>query len=372
MFNYIRELLLLHSKDWSFLLSNEWLLSLSNVLKYITFRTFGSLLTALLLYFLFGAYQIRFLKRWQVGQSIRNDGPESHLVKAGTPTMGGVLIFLCALVSTLLWMDFSNIFVWLLLGIYFVYALVGFTDDYKKVRFRNSKGLSGRAKMFFQISGAAVVMFILVYYLILPDTKLSVPFFKSLRPDLDWFYIPFGVLVIVGASNAVNLTDGLDGLAAGPSIVSFVTFMLLAYLAGHAKIAPYLQIPHVPGVGEAAIFCGALSGALIGFLWFNTYPAEIFMGDVGSLPLGGALGLVAVMTRNEILLVLIGGIFVMEAVSVMTQVASFKLTGKRVFRMAPIHHHFELKGWKEPKVIVRFWILSFVLSLLALTTLKLR
>jgi phospho-N-acetylmuramoyl-pentapeptide-transferase len=342
-----------------------------NVFKYISFRTFGALLTAALLSFLLGAWQIRFLQKWQVTQKIRREGPKSHYDKAGTPTMGGILTMGCTIFSVLLWMDFENISVWLVLFLYFSYGLIGFYDDFRKIRYGSSKGLAGRYKLLFQfiLAGAAVAVLVCSFDL---DTRLSLPFFKSFRPDLGIWYLPFAVLVIVGASNAVNLTDGLDGLATGPAITSFLTYMVLAYLAGHAKIAGYLQIPHIPGSGELSIFCGAIIGALIGFLWFNTYPAQIFMGDVGSLPLGGSLGFVALVTKNEFLLVIVGGIFVLEAVSVMTQVASFKMTGKRIFKMAPIHHHFELKGWQEPKVIVRFWIISFVLALIALSTLKLR
>ncbi len=344
---------------------------LFNVFKYITFRTFGALLTALFVYFILGQFQIRFLQRWQVTQIIRKDGPQSHLEKAGTPTMGGVLIFICTVVSVLLWMDFSNLAVWLVLALFAALALIGFYDDYRKLRFGSSRGLAGRYKLLLQILAAVAVSFILLRCFT-QDTRLAFPFFKEFQPDLGWWYLPFAVLVIVGASNAVNLTDGLDGLATGPSIVAFMTYMILAYISGHSKIAGYLQIPHIAGSGELAIFCGAIVGSLIGFLWFNAYPAEIFMGDVGSLPIGGALGYVALVTKNEILLTMIGGIFVLEAVSVLTQVASFKLTGRRIFRMAPIHHHFELKGWDEPKIIVRFWIISFILSLIALSTLKLR
>ncbi len=350
---------------------------LFNVFKYITFRTFGALLTALVIYFILGKFQIRFLQKWQVTQTIREDGPKSHLVKKGTPTMGGLLILFATFVSVLLWMDLESIFVWLGLGIFLSYALIGFYDDYRKIRYGSSKGLAGRYKLLLQILSATVVCATLMSVLRSVDpmglgTDLSIPFFKTLRPDLGLWYLPFAVLVIVGASNAVNLTDGLDGLATGPSVTAFLTYMVLAYVAGHVKIAGYLQIPHIPGAGELAVYCAAVVGALIGFLWFNTYPAEIFMGDVGSLPLGGALGYAALVTKNEILLMIVGGIFVLEAVSVMTQVLSFKLTGKRIFRMAPIHHHFELKGWEEPKIIVRFWILSFVLALVALSTLKLR
>lgn len=344
---------------------------LFNVFKYISFRTFGALVTALVLYFLFGKRQIQFLREWKVKQTIRLEGPKSHYEKAGTPTMGGILVLLCTVSSVLLWMDMENIGVWLVLGLYAAYGLVGFYDDYRKIRYGSSKGLEGRYKLLFQFAVALGVGYFLISN-VLPDTQLSVPFFKTFRPDLGWWYLPFAALVIVGSSNAVNLTDGLDGLATGPAVASYLTMMILAYLAGHVKISGYLQIPYIIGAGEMSIFCGAIIGALIGFLWYNTYPAEIFMGDVGSLPLGGALGTVAVVTKNEFLLVIVGGVFVLEAISVMTQVASFKLTGKRIFRMAPIHHHFELKGWEEPKVIVRFWIISFVLSLIALSTLKLR
>ena len=342
-----------------------------NVFKYITFRSFGALLTSMILYFLFGKMQMDLLRQFQIGQKVRDDGPQSHLTKAGTPTMGGILITLCTGISVFLWMEWGILVVWYALLVMVGYALIGFYDDYRKIRFGNSKGLAGRYKLLFQILIATAVSFFLVHH-ILPDTRLSLPFFKTIRPDLGAFYIPFMVLVMVGASNAVNLTDGLDGLATGPSISAFMTFALLAYLCGNIKSSGYLQIPYVHGVGELAVFCSAMIGALVGFLWYNTYPAEIFMGDVGSLPIGGTLGYVACATRNEILLVIVGGIFVMEALSVMTQVISFKTRGKRIFKMAPVHHHFELQGWKEPKVIVRFWIISFILSLIALTTLKLR
>lgn len=351
-----------------FPLSHEFIFF--NVFKYISFRTFGALATALILFFILGKWMIRFLQSWQVTQTIRSDGPKSHLEKAGTPTMGGILILFCTLVSVLLWMDISNQAVWLVLGLYTAYAFIGFWDDYQKIHHGSSKGLSGKKKLIGQIVVATVVSYLLIHYL--PNTRLALPFFKTVQPELNGWYLPFAVLVIVGASNAVNLTDGLDGLASGPSVMAFMTYMILAYLSGHAKIAGYLQIPYIPGSGELAIFCGAIIGALIGFLWFNTYPAQIFMGDVGSLPLGGALGTMAIATKNEILLMIVGGVFVLEAVSVMTQVASFKLTGKRIFRMAPIHHHFELKGWEEPKIIVRFWMVSFILALVALATLKLR
>jgi phospho-N-acetylmuramoyl-pentapeptide-transferase len=342
-----------------------------NVIKYITFRTFGCLVTALILYLIVGKIFVKAMQKWQVVQSIRSDGPKSHLEKAGTPTMGGLLILGCILVATLIWMNFYNTQTWIALILLMVLGLVGFYDDYRKLMYGNSKGLPGRYKLLCQTFIAGIVAYYLYYHFHL-DTTLNIPFFKMFHPDLGWLYIIFILLVVVGASNAVNLTDGLDGLATGPLIMSFATYAVLAYVSGHSRIAAYLQVPYQPGVGELAVFCGAVVGACIGFLWFNTYPADIFMGDVGSLSLGGALGLTAVLTKNEVLLVIVGGIFVLETVSVVTQVISFKLTGKRVFRMAPIHHHFELKGWKEPKVIVRFWIIAFMLSLLALLTLKLR
>lgn len=343
-----------------------------NVFKYISFRTFGALVTALLLHFMLGRLQIEFLKKWQVTQSIRLDGPQSHLkTKSGTPTMGGLLIVFCTTLSGILWMNVGSLYVWAGLLILLSFGFIGFYDDYQKIRMGNSKGLSGRYKLLFQILVSALVVGSLIHLSQL-DTFLAFPFFKNLKPELGWCYLPFAILVIVGASNAVNLTDGLDGLATGPSIMAFATFGLLTYLAGHMAIAGYLQIPYISGSGELAVLCGAMVGALIGFLWFNTYPAQIFMGDVGSLSIGGFLGYLAIVSKNELLLLLIGGVFVLETVSVMTQVASFKLTGKRIFRMAPIHHHFELKGWSEPKIIVRFWIIAFVLCLLALSTLKLR
>lgn len=342
-----------------------------NVFKYITFRTFGGLLTAMGLYLLLGRLQIRLLQKRQIVQTIREEGPERHKIKAGTPTMGGILILLCVLVVSLVWMDFSSIPVWTSLGLYLGFAVIGFWDDWRKVRLGSNLGLKGRHKLVLQVACAATAA--IIYYKFFPaDTHLAFPFFKHFTPDLGFWYLPFAVLVIVGASNAVNLTDGLDGLATGPSVLAFISYLILAYLAGHSKIAGYLQIPYIAGSGELAVFAGAVAGSLIGFLWFNTYPAEIFMGDVGSLPVGAALGFVALVTKNEILLVLIGGVFVLEAVSVITQVISFRLLGRRLFAMAPIHHHFELKGWQESKVIVRFWIISLVLCLVALSTLKLR
>jgi phospho-N-acetylmuramoyl-pentapeptide-transferase len=342
-----------------------------NVFKYITFRTFGAAITAVLLCMLVGPAYIRFLQRKQMGQVVRDDGPKSHLSKKGTPTMGGGLILLGITVSTLLWSELTNKNVWIALLTTLLFALVGYVDDYRKVIQKNPKGLSARQKMAAQIVIAFAASYVIFWYRDTPPL-LKFPFFKEWSLDLGPLFVLFATFVIVGASNAVNLTDGLDGLAVGPTITTAVTFLILAYCAGHVKIAEYLQIPHIPGAGELTVFLATVAASCLGFLWFNTYPAQVFMGDVGSLALGAALGVVAVITKNEILLALCGGIFVLEAVSVMAQVASFKMTGKRVFKMAPIHHHFELKGWAEPKVIVRFWIISVLLALVTLSTLKLR
>ena len=346
--------------------------SVFNVFRYITFRTIYASLTAFLICFLLGPWMIRKLAEMQVGQYIRDDGPKTHLDKAGTPTMGGTLIILSIVVSILLWSDLANFYVWITLFVVVGYGLVGFIDDYLMQVKKQSKGLSVRTKLLWQAIIALIAGF-LVY--ISPDfsTQITIPFFKNVSPDFGWGYIIFAAFVIVGASNAVNLTDGLDGLAIGPVIIAATTYMIFAYVAGHFKIANYLQINYVPGSGELAIFCGAIVGSGMGFLWFNTYPAQIFMGDVGSLSLGAFLGTVAVITKQEILLVLVGGLFVIEALSVIFQVSFFKMTsGKRIFRMAPLHHHFELKGWPEPKVIVRFWIIAIALAMLAMSTLKLR
>ncbi len=345
--------------------------SLFNVFKYISFRTIYASLTAVVLAFYLGPKIISWLRKLHIGQVVRDDGPESHLKKAGTPTMGGVLILFSAVVSTLLWGNLTNIYLWLVVLVALAFGAVGFVDDYRKMVHKNSKGLSARKKFGLQILIAGLFS-ICLYLLPSYPSTLMMPFLKRVVPDLGCWYIPFAVLVVVGASNAVNLTDGLDGLATGPSIIAFSVYLIFAYLAGHRLMSGYLQIVYLPGVGELAVFCGAMVGSLLGFLWFNTYPADIFMGDVGSLSLGSCLGAVAVMTKQEIVLLLVGGIFVLETLSVIIQVASFKLIGKRVFRMAPLHHHFELKGWAEPKVIVRFWIISIMLSLLALSTLKLR
>jgi phospho-N-acetylmuramoyl-pentapeptide-transferase len=342
-----------------------------NVLRYITFRTFGAFFTAMVIYFLFGKAMIRYLSKKQLWQTVRDDGPVTHMDKRGTPTMGGLLLWVCVFVSTLLWTTFDQLFVIVGLALAFFFGAIGFLDDYRKVILRDAKGLRARFKFPLQVIFATFVALVLFDGIGL-SRQLAVPFFKSFYPDLGWWYYPFAVIVIVGASNAVNLTDGLDGLVSMPSIVAFFAFSVLAYIAGHAKIAAYLVVPSVPGSGELTVLCGAILGALMGFLWYNAHPASIFMGDVGSLPLGAVLGYVSVVTKNEILLFFIGGIFVLETVSVITQVISFKLTGKRIFKMAPIHHHFELKGWAESKVIVRFWIIAFILAIVGLTTLKLR
>jgi len=346
--------------------------SFFNVFRYITFRSIGAALTAFLLVITLGPHFIAWLKSHQIGQVVRDDGPESHYSKRGVPTMGGMLILAAVVFTTLLWVDLSNHFVWLILAVLLWYGAIGAYDDYRKIRKQNSKGLSVRGKLLLQAAGASGA--ILVLYL-LPgfDGQLSFPFFKEIRPDLGVWYCLFAVLVVVGASNAVNLTDGLDGLVTGPVVITGTVYLMFSYLAGHAVLASYLQIPHVPGAGEVAVFTAALVGASLGFLWFNTYPAQVFMGDVGSLAIGAALGMVAIITKQEFLLAIVGGIFVMEALSVILQVGFFKMSGgKRIFLMAPFHHHFEKKGWQEPKVVVRFWIISIVLGLMALATLKLR
>lgn len=347
-------------------------LSWLNVFRYITFRTIVATLSSLVLIFIFGNWVIHRLRSMQVGQVIREDGPPNHKGKAGTPTMGGCLILPIIMASTLLWADPSNIYVWLILFVIFSYGLIGFADDYLKMARKNSKGLSMKAKFTLQVLVALVFAIILDLY---PgfDSMLNVPFFKNITPDLGWLYIPFAAFIIVGTSNAVNLTDGLDGLATGPIVVAFTSYLIFSYMAGHIKIASYLQIPYVAGTGELSVLCGAVVGAGLGFLWYNAYPAEVFMGDVGSLPLGAVLGSVAVITKQELVLILVGGLFVVETLSVIFQVVYFRVTGgQRIFRMAPIHHHFELKGWAESKVTVRFWIIAIILALLSVSTLKLR
>ncbi|OGW56666.1 MAG: phospho-N-acetylmuramoyl-pentapeptide-transferase [Nitrospirae bacterium RIFCSPLOW2_12_42_9] len=345
--------------------------SFFNVFRYITLRTVYAVLTALILCLIIGPYMIESLKRYQIGQYVRNDGPKHHLSKAGTPTMGGLLIIMVVLIATLSWIDLSNVYAWLVLLALVGFGAIGFIDDYLKVVKKKSDGLAGRYKFSLQIIVASIIAGIL-YYLPVYSTQLSVPFFKNFNPDLGWFYIIFVIFIIVGASNAVNLTDGLDGLAIGPTIVAVMVYTVITYVSGHAKIADYLLIPFINGSGELAILCGSVFGASLGFLWFNTYPASVFMGDVVSLPLGALLGAVAVISKHELLLVIVGGIFVVETVSVIFQVLSYKINRKRVFLMAPLHHHYELKGWQEPKIIVRFWIIAIILGLVALSTLKLR
>jgi phospho-N-acetylmuramoyl-pentapeptide-transferase len=343
-----------------------------NVFRYITFRTIYATITALLICFILGPWMIRKLQELQIGQTIREDGPGSHQVKKGTPTMGGILIIFAVITSTLLWANLTVKSVWIAVMVTLGFGLIGFLDDYRKISLQNSSGLQGSVRLTAEIAIALFVSFIM-YFGAGFNTNVTIPFFKTVLPDLGWGYIVLSTFIIVGAANSVNLTDGLDGLAISPVITCFMTYLLFAYFAGNFKIASYLQIPYVAGTGELSIFCGAVVGAGLGFLWYNSYPAEVFMGDVGSLSLGGALGAVAVMTKQEILLAIVGGIFVIETFSVIFQVGWFKLShGKRIFRMAPIHHHFELKGWPEPKVIVRFWIISILLALVALSTLKLR
>ncbi len=341
-----------------------------NVFRYITFRTAGATLTALFIALVLGPWVIRSLERLRAQQAFREIGPD-HQHKEGTPTMGGLLILVSLLVSVLLWAELDNRAIWIALGLTVGYGLLGFLDDYRKVRERNSAGISGRTKLFWQTL-LAVGVALLIYTDPSFDGQIAVPFFKGFHPDLGIFYVPLAAFVIVAASNSVNLTDGLDGLAIGPVMIAAGTFLILAYAAGHAGIADYLAIKYVPGSGQLAIFCGALVGGSLGFLWFNTYPAQLFMGDVGALALGGALGAIAVIIRQEVLLAVVGGIFVAETLSVMIQVTSFKLTGRRVFLMAPIHHHFEEAGWAEQKIVVRFWIISIILALVALSSLKLR
>ncbi len=345
--------------------------SVFNVMKYITFRTLLASILALLLSFLFGPALIRRLRDLAVGQQIRADGPAQHQSKAGTPTMGGTLILFSLLTATLLLADLTNFYVWLTLGVTVGFGAIGFVDDWQKLRKRQSLGLTGRQKLVAQFALALIAGFLL-HWKNGFDSTLTMPFFKNIRPDLGWAYLPFAALVIVGASNAVNLTDGLDGLAIGPVMTVAAVYLTFCYVAGNVKLADYLQVPYVAGAGEVAIFCGALLAAGLGFLWFNAYPAQMFMGDVGSLSLGAALGVLALISKQELVLVVAGGVFVAEALSVILQVGSYRLRHRRIFRMAPIHHHFELLGWPEPQIIVRFWILSILCALMALSTLKLR
>lgn len=343
------------------------------VFHYITFRSIVAALTALIISLSLGPTLIRRLQALQVGQSVRDDGPQSHLKKSGTPTMGGILILLSVAISVLLWADLSNRFIWLTLVVMLGFGAIGFVDDYRKVVFHNSKGLSARHKYLWQsIIGLGVAGILYVTAQSPSDTELVIPFVKTILPQLGLFFIVISYFVIVGTSNAVNLTDGLDGLAMLPCVFVALALGVFAYVAGNVDFAHYLTIPYVPEAGEMVIFCAALVGSGLGFLWYNAYPAQVFMGDVGSLGLGATLGMIAITARQELMLVIMGGIFVAETVSVILQVASFKMTGKRIFRMAPLHHHFELKGWPEPKVIARFWIITVILVLFGLATLKLR
>lgn len=344
-----------------------------NVFRYITFRAALAVISAMLLSLLIGPAVIGRLKKISITQQIRDDGPQSHLKKTGTPTMGGIIVIACIVLSMLMWGDLQNSYIWIMILSLVGYGCIGLLDDYLKVIRKNPKGLRAWYKFGAQILLALAIGVVLYANPNDPfRSVLSVPFFKRWLLELGWFYIPFSVLVIVGSSNAVNLTDGIDGLAIGLVGVASLANMILVYISGNVKFAQYLQVLYLPGTGELTVFCGALLGASLGFLWFNSYPAEVFMGDVGSLSLGGALGTLAIITKHEIVLAIVGGIFVIETFSVVFQVASFKLTGKRIFKMAPIHHHFELKGWHESKVIVRFWIVGIMLALLSLATLKLR
>ncbi|MAA75396.1 MAG: phospho-N-acetylmuramoyl-pentapeptide-transferase [Salinisphaeraceae bacterium] len=343
------------------------------VFQFITFRSILGILTAMVFSFVAGPWMIRKLTFHQIGQQVRSDGPESHLVKAGTPTMGGTLILIAVVVSTLLWADLSNSHVWVALFCISSFGAIGFVDDYRKLKYGNSKGLSARAKYLGQsVAGLVTAAWIYALAASPVETSVLVPMLKDVAVPLGLGYIIWGYLVIVGSSNAVNLTDGLDGLAIMPCVLVGSALGVFAYVTGNAVFSDYLGFYFVAGVGELAVFCTAIAGAGLGFLWFNTYPAQVFMGDVGSLALGAALGVVALMVRQELVLLIMGGIFVAETVSVMLQVASYKLTGKRIFRMAPLHHHYELKGWPEPKIIVRFWIITLVLVLIGLSTLKVR
>ena len=346
-----------------------------NLFRYITFRSGGAAVTALLISFLFGPHIIAWLRSKQTnGQPIRPDGPDGHLKrKKGTPTMGGFLILLALTISTFLWADLANTYVWIVLLVTVGFGLIGFFDDHRKLRRNSHHGLSGRTKLGLEILISAFAC-VAVTYVTPPGlaNALALPFLKNVLIELGWFFVPFGVLVIIGASNAVNLTDGLDGLAIVPSMIAAGCFALIAYLVGNSIFANYLQIHHVAGAGELTVFCGAMVGASLGFLWFNAPPAMVFMGDTGSLSIGAALGTISVVTKHELVLAIIGGLFVLEAVSVIVQVASFRMTGRRVFRMAPLHHHFEQKGWEEPTIVIRFWIIAWILAIAGLATLKLR
>jgi phospho-N-acetylmuramoyl-pentapeptide-transferase len=345
-----------------------------NLFRYITFRTAMATVTALLVSLLLGPWLIRRLRRFQIGQEIREEGPASHQSKRGTPTMGGVLIVTAVILPSLLWADLGNPFVWIAVGSTFLFGSIGFSDDYLKIRRQRNLGLTAKTKFALQalVAGGLGVVLLWLSSEGAFDTRLFFPFFKTVVPDLGWMYVPFIILVVTGAANAVNLTDGLDGLAIGSVLIASATFAVLTYAAGHALVSDYLGIANVKGSGELSIVCGSLVGASLGFLWFNCHPAEIFMGDTGSVAMGGALGTIAVLVKQEFLLVLVGGLFVLEAASVILQVGSFKLRRKRIFRMSPLHHHFELAGWSESKVVIRFWILAILFALFALATLKVR
>ncbi|NCO67571.1 MAG: phospho-N-acetylmuramoyl-pentapeptide-transferase [Nitrospirae bacterium CG_4_10_14_0_8_um_filter_41_23] len=351
---------------------HDWFSPL-NVFRYITFRTSLAVLTAMIFALILGPWIISRLKGLSMTQQIRDDGPRTHMGKAGTPTMGGLLIILCILLAVFMWGDLKNLYVWVMIVSLVGFGCIGLFDDYLKIIMKNHKGLRAYQKF-----GSQVILALLIGIFLYMNPKdpyadvLSIPFFKKWLFDFGWLYIPFSVIVIVGSSNAVNLTDGIDGLAIGLVAVAVLASGVLVYISGHKGLAQYLQVLYLSGTGELTVFCGAMFGASLGFLWYNSYPADVFMGDVGSLGLGGSLGTLAVITKHEIVLAIVGGIFVIETISVMLQVASFKLTGKRVFKMAPIHHHFELKGWPEPKVIIRFWIIGIMLALLSLATLKVR
>ncbi len=343
------------------------------VFKYITFRSAGAALTALIISIVFGPAMIAWLRRLKVGQHVRDDGPQTHLSKQGTPTMGGLLIIMALVSSVLLWSDLSNKYVWVVLFATLAFGGIGFWDDYLKVVKKQSLGLRAKEKFGLQIAASLLIGLFLYYFSGDQNAaRLTVPFVKRLIIDLGWFYIPFAVVVMVGSSNAVNLTDGLDGLATGLVSIAAIANAVIVYLGGNRVIAEYLNIPYILGSGELTVFCGAILGTCLGFLWYNTHPAEVFMGDTGSLSLGGALGALALVTKHELILIIVGGIFVVEAISVMLQVASYKLTGKRIFKMAPIHHHFEQIGWPESKVVVRFWIVGIILALISIGSLKLR
>ncbi len=344
-----------------------------NVFQYLTFRIILGVLTSLFISLLVGPSLIRRLNEYQIGQSVRDDGPESHLSKAGTPTMGGLLILVSIAVSTLCWADLSNRFIAVVLLVTLAFGVIGWVDDYRKVVKQNPKGLPARYKYFWQsVVGLSAAVFLYVSAASPAETQLIVPFIKNVTINLGWMYVVLSYFVIVGSSNAVNLTDGLDGLAILPTVLVSGALMIFAYTTGHIYFAEYLGIPYIKGVGEVAVFCASIVGAGLGFLWFNTYPAQVFMGDIGALALGAALGIVAVVVRQELVLFIMGGVFVMETFSVILQVGSYKLTGKRIFHMAPLHHHYELKGWPEPRVIVRFWIITVILVLIGLASLKVR